>query len=172
VPNCLSLSPLYILYLPFSPSIQYLFSLSSFPHLNLTIIFLSFAISPQVLRNFLCHTPIILPVVYLDYLILSLLSCLFVSLFQSFCSSSLSIFLLLLLFPLLHWHSRFSDSISLPFFCVFFFLFSAAFRRYPRLLPSIHFVFKLCRSLSRFHFQPIPLALFPHYVTWRFSVHS
>jgi hypothetical protein len=32
--------------------------------------------------------------------------------------------------------------------------------------------FKLCRSLPRFHSLPIPLTLFPHYVTCRFSVHS
>jgi hypothetical protein len=37
---------------------QYLVSLFSFPHLNLAIIFLLFyTLSPQVLRNFLCHTP-------------------------------------------------------------------------------------------------------------------
>jgi hypothetical protein len=42
------------------------------------------------------------------------------------------------------------------------FLFSPAFRQYPALLPSIHSVFKLCRSFFRFHSQPIPLALFPH----------
>jgi hypothetical protein len=47
-----------------SPSIQYLLSFSSFSHLNLAIIFLSVALSPpQVLRNFLCHTSLILPVV-------------------------------------------------------------------------------------------------------------
>jgi hypothetical protein len=38
--------------------------------------------------------------------------------------------------------------------------------------PSIHFVFKLCRSLSRFHSPPIPPTLFPHYVTWRLYVHN
>jgi hypothetical protein len=55
--SIVSLSSLHILHLLSSPSIQYLFSVSSFPHLNLAIIFLSFALSLQVLRNFLCHTP-------------------------------------------------------------------------------------------------------------------
>jgi hypothetical protein len=39
-------------------------------------------------------------------------------------------------------------------------------------LPFHPFCPQLCRSLFRFHSQPIPLTLFPHYVTWCFSVHS
>jgi hypothetical protein len=75
------------------------------------------------------------------------------------------IFLLLLIFPLLHWYTRFFDSISLS---PSFFPVSSAFHLNPSLFPSIYFVFKL----SRFHSQPISLAFFPHYVTWCFPVVS
>jgi hypothetical protein len=71
----LSLSSRHILHLFSSPSIQYLFSVSSFPHLNFAIIFLSFALS--------------LPgysLLYLVSLILCLLSC-FVSLSLSVSST-------------------------------------------------------------------------------------
>jgi hypothetical protein len=44
------------------------------------------------------------------------------------------------------------------------FLFSIALRQYPALFPSV--------LLSRYHSQLAPLALFPHYVPWCFSVHS
>jgi hypothetical protein len=61
---CLSLLIAYSAssFLSFHPI---LFSLSSFPHLNLAFIFLSCTLSPQVLRNFLCHTPLILPTLIL-----------------------------------------------------------------------------------------------------------
>jgi hypothetical protein len=95
----------------------------------------------QVLRNFLCHTPLILPVV----------SGFFDSVPSFLLVLHSSIFLLPLIFPLLHWHTRFSDSISLSPSLSCFFLFSTAFRQYPALFPSTHFVFKLCSSLSRFH---------------------
>jgi hypothetical protein len=52
------------------------------------------------------------------------------------------------------------------------FLFSITLSQYPALVPSAHSVFELCRSLSRFHSQLVPLTLFPHYVLWCFSVHS
>jgi hypothetical protein len=66
-------------------------------------------VSPQVLRNFLCYTP---------YLILSLLSCLSVSL--SLSSSSTFIHLAFAsVFPLFHWHT-----LSFLSFSVFFFSFS------------------------------------------------
>jgi hypothetical protein len=73
-------------------------------------------LSPQVLRNFLCHTPLILPIVP--------------GFFDSFPSLSFSLrstnnlFLLILIFPLLHWRTLFSDSISFspsPFSFSFFF---------------------------------------------------
>jgi hypothetical protein len=75
-------------------------------------------LSPQVLRNFLCHTPLILPIVpgFFDS---------FPSLSFSLSSTNnLFLFLLILIFPLLHWHTLFSDSISFspsPLFFSFFF---------------------------------------------------
>jgi hypothetical protein len=67
-----------------SPSIQYLFSLSSYPHLNFAIIFLSFILSlPRY--SFVIHHPY--PCCILDSLILSLLSCLSVSLSLSLSST-------------------------------------------------------------------------------------
>jgi hypothetical protein len=73
-----------------------LFSLSSFPHLNLTIIFLSLVLSSQVLWNFLCHTLLILPVVPLFFHSLpSFFLVPFTQLYilpSSFCSQSFHIF--------------------------------------------------------------------------------
>jgi hypothetical protein len=119
-------------------------------------------LSPQVFQNFLCHTPLILPVVsgFFDSLPSFLL-----------CVSALhsSIFLLLSSFHFF--------TIPLVVFLSFLllhvlFLFSPAFHYYPALFPSVHFVLKLSRSLFRFHSQPL-LALFPHYyVPWCFSVYS
>jgi hypothetical protein len=89
-----------------SPSTQYL------TRLNLAMVFLSFALFfPQVLRNFLCHTSLILPVVsgFFDSFRSFLIVCVFVPFTQ------LYIFLLFLIFPLLHWHTGFSDNISLFF---------------------------------------------------------
>jgi hypothetical protein len=59
-------------------------------------------------------------------------------------------------------HSRFSSSISLSPSL----LLSIAFRQYPALFPSVHFVLKLCRSLSHFHSQPGRLALFLHFTMY------
>jgi hypothetical protein len=72
---------------------------------------------PQALRNFLCHTPPYF-LLYLDSLILFLLSCLSVSLSLSL-SSTFTHLPFALNFPLLH----FSDSIFLSFFSMFFFSF-------------------------------------------------
>jgi hypothetical protein len=70
------------------------------------------------------------------------------------------------IFPLLHWHTRFSYSISLspssP--CFFSLQHSVSILHSSLALP--------CRSLPRFHSQPIPLTLFPHDVTWSCSVYS
>jgi hypothetical protein len=116
--NCMSLliahsAPCFLSFYPI------LVRLSSFPHLNLAIIFLS----PQVIRNFLCHTPLILPLFFF--------ACPCLCPFHSALHSS--IFLLLLIFPLLHWHIRSCGSTFLSFFSLFF-LFSPAFRQYPALL--------------------------------------
>jgi hypothetical protein len=60
--NCLFLSSLHILHLLSFPSTHYLFSLSSFLHLNLAIIFLSLALSLLRYFGISCHPPLILPV--------------------------------------------------------------------------------------------------------------
>jgi hypothetical protein len=109
----------------------------------------------QVRRNFLCPPLLILPVIsgFFDSLSSFLLACVFVPFTQvyvhpsSFCSQSfhfftgitflLVVFLFLLLLRVL-------------------FLFSPAFRHYPELFSSIHFVLKLCHSLSRFHSPLVP----------------
>jgi hypothetical protein len=94
---------------------------------------------------------------YLVSLILSLLSCFSVSFSLSLSSTFIHLHFALNL-SLSSLVVRISFSPNSP--CSF--LFSPAFRQYPALLPSIHSVFKLCRSFFRFHSQPIPLALFPH----------
>jgi hypothetical protein len=116
-------------------------------------------LSPQVLWNFLCHTPLILPVVsgFFDSFPSFLLACVFVPFTQlyihpaSFCSQSFHFF----------------TGIPVPLIVLFLSLFFSALFFF-----SIHFVLKLCRSLFRFHSKPIPLAFFPDYVTWCFSAHS
>jgi hypothetical protein len=92
---------------------------------------------------------------YLDSLSLSLLSCLSVSLFLSLNSTFFR-------FP---FALNLSTSLSSLLRLHVLFLFSPAFCEYPALFPSIHFICKLCRALSRFHSPPIPLVLFPDYVT-------
>jgi hypothetical protein len=74
-------------------------------------------------------------------------------------------------FPLRSHSFHFLTGISVPpavilslFHIRALFLFSIALRQYPALFPSAHSVLELCRSLSRFHSQLAPLALFPHYV--------
>jgi hypothetical protein len=156
--DCLSLSPQQILHLLSSPSIKYLFSHSSFPHLNLVILFFSLLHSLSLGTP---EFPLLYTLLYLDSLILSLLSCLSLSLSSTFIH---------LPFALNFSTSSLYFSLSPSSPCSF--SFSPALRQYPALFPSIHFLFKLCRSLSRFHSQSIPLALFPHYVTWRFSDYS
>jgi hypothetical protein len=106
-----------------SPSIQYLLSLFSFPHINLTIIFLSLKISLPRYSGLSVS------------LSLSLSSTFFHLPFALSTSSLAYLFL---------WY----------YFSLILFLFSPAFRQFPALFSSIHFVFKLCPSLSLFHFQP------------------
>jgi hypothetical protein len=152
----LSLSSRHILHILSSSSIQYLFSLSSFPHLNLTIIFFFRALFPQVHRNILCHAPLILPVVplfsdSLPSLLLVRISVLLAQL-RTHPSSFRS-------------HSfHFLDGIPVPpavllslLLIRVLFLFSIALNQYPALFPSAHSVLEFCRSLSRFHSQLAPL---------------
>jgi hypothetical protein len=100
--------------------------------------YLSFSCTlfPQVLRNFLCHTLPCLILCFSPFF----LACPYLCPFPSVPHSS--IFFLLSIFPLLHWHTR----SSLLLLRVIF-LFSSAFRQSPALFPSIHFVFKLCSFL-------------------------
>jgi hypothetical protein len=136
---------------------------------------LSCTLSPQVLLNFLCHTLLIdtpscilyLESRFFDSLPYFLLVDVFIPFTQlyihssSFCSQSFHFFTgipvpLVVLLPLSPCPFSFLSSIP-PVSCT---------------LPFHPFCPQLCRSLFRFHSQPIPLTLFPHYVTWCFSVHS
>jgi hypothetical protein len=108
--NCLSL-----LIAHSAPSFLSFCFLSSFPRLTYTV-------SPQVLRNFLCHTPFTLPVVsgFFDSLLSFLLICVFVPFTQLYIHP---FFLLLSFFPLLHWHTRsFGRTFLSPSLCSFSFL--------------------------------------------------
>jgi hypothetical protein len=141
----LSLSPYSsILHLLSSNSIQYLFSLSAFPRLNLAIIFLSFALSLP--RYFGISSVIHLSyfVLYLESFILSLLS--YFSVFLSLSLNSTFI-LLLSVSPVLHWHIRFSGSMS-------FSLSSPCFFSFP---SSILFV-SCTISFHPFYPQTFPLS--------------
>jgi hypothetical protein len=118
-------------FLSFHPN---LFSLSSFPHLNISIIFLSFALSLPSCSGISCVIHLSYFLLYLDSLILSLLFCLSVSLFLSFSStcihlpfalnlytSSLIVYFSLLLLRVFSQLSRIpSVSCTLPFlpFCL------------------------------------------------------
>jgi hypothetical protein len=129
-----------------SPPIQYLFSLSFFPH------HFSFfcPLSPQVLRNLLCHTPLILAVVFgfFDSFPSFLSVCVFVFFTQL-------IFLLLSIFPLLRSHTRFSDNIFLsPSSPCFFFSLQHSVSILHSSLPSI--LFSIFASL----FPTFTLSLF------------
>jgi hypothetical protein len=117
--------------------------------------------------NFLCHTPLILPVVprffdFLPYFLLVRVSVPFTQLRihpSSLCSQCFHFFTGIPV-PLVVLR-------SLSFSSAFFFF---SFQHSISILysfPFIHFVLKHCHSLSRFHSQPAPLAVFPHYVTWR-----
>jgi hypothetical protein len=129
------------------------------------------ALSPQVHRNILCRASLILPVV------------------PGFSNSLSSLLLVRVFVSLAHLRAHpfsfrshsfhFLTGISVPpavilslFHIRALFLFSIALRQYPALFTSAHAVLEICRSLSRFHSQLAPLALFPHYVPWCFSVHS
>jgi hypothetical protein len=106
---------------------------------------LSRILPPQVHRNILGHTPIILPVV------------------PGFCDSLPS--LLMLIFPLLHWHTRFSNNISLSPSSACFFSFLSSNPLVSCTLPFHLFcfhTFPLSFPLSRTTCSS--LALSPHYV--------
>jgi hypothetical protein len=124
---------------------------------------------PQVLRNFLCHTFLL----YLDFLFFPFfLACLCLYPFHSALYMHPSFFR--------SQSSHFFTGIPVSLVVLSLFLSLLVLRFFSFLstiplvscTPPIHFVFKLCRSLSRFHSRPIPFVFFPHYVTWRFSVHS
>jgi hypothetical protein len=74
--SIISVSSWHILHLSSSSSVQYLFSLSSFPHLNLVIIFLSLALSLPRYNGTSSAMHLSYSLLYVDSLILSLLSCL------------------------------------------------------------------------------------------------
>jgi hypothetical protein len=89
---------------------------------------------------------------YLDSLILSLLSCLFVSLNLSLTSTFLHLLLLSIL-PLLHWHTRFSGNISLspssPCCILYSFLPSILSSNFAAVFPTFIFtLFFLHSSLT------------------------
>jgi hypothetical protein len=139
----LSLSFRYIhstcAFFPLLPSfIQYLFSLYSFPHLNLAIIFLSFALSLSPPRNFLCHIPLIFPVVSFSSFFILCVFVLFTQLYVHsafFCFQSFHFFtdipVSLIVFLSL------SLSLSLSFFSVFFFSPSFCYSILHSSIPSI-----------------------------------
>jgi hypothetical protein len=147
--------------------VQYLFSLSSFPHLNLAIIFLSFALSFR--RYFGISS-----VIHLSYSLLHLDS-LILPFFLAYLSFSLSLsstFIHLhfaLILPILHWHTRSSGSNNLspssP--CSFSFLssiplVSCTLPFHPFCLQTLPLSFPL--SLSAYS------SSLTRYVTWRFSL--
>jgi hypothetical protein len=128
--------------------------LSSFPHLNLVIIFLSFALSLPRYSGIFTVIHLSYSLFYLDSLILPLLSCLFVSL-----SLSLSSAFIHLPLPLLHWHTRFSGSIPLcPSSPCFFFSLQHSVSVLHSSLPSI-----LSSNFA---------ALFPAFTLSLFLLHS
>jgi hypothetical protein len=146
--NCLSLFIAHSApsFLSFHPIPVFFYS---FPHLN------SFALSlPRYFGiSFVIHLSYSL--LYLDSLILSLLSYLSVSL--SFHSAlHASIFLFLSTFALLHWHTRYSGSISLS----------------PSSPCSFSFLSSIALVFGTLPFHPFcPQTLLFSFVTWRFSVH-
>jgi hypothetical protein len=150
-------------FLSFHPN---LFSLSSFPHLNISIIFFSFALSLPSCSGISCVIHLSYFLLYLDFLILSLLFCLSVSLFLSFSSTCIH-----LPFALNLYTSSLIVYFSLLLLRVFFSTLQDSLSILHSSLPSI-LSSNFGRSLSSFHSQLLPLTLFPHYVTWRFSVHS
>jgi hypothetical protein len=151
------------------PSNTYLFSLSLslplslFPHLNLAIIFLSFALSlaryTGTSSSRTSHTPC--------------------------CTSILLLVRISVPLAQLHTHPssfrsqsfHFLTGIPVPSAVLLslllirvLFLFSIALSQYPALFPSAYSVLELCRSLSRFHSQLAPLALFDSFLTMYPSV--
>jgi hypothetical protein len=132
----LSLSPhnTFCTFFPFLPSNTFLFPLFSFPHLYLATIFLSRVLSlslgsPEFPLSYTSRTP---------------------------CCT----FILSLSSAFIHLPSALNLSAGIPVPLVTFrsilllrvlFLFFLAVSQYPALFPSMLFVLKLCRSLSRFH---------------------
>jgi hypothetical protein len=142
--------------------------LSLFPHLNLAIIFLSFALSLARYTGTSSVTHFSYSLLYLDSLACPYLC-------PSCSAPHTSIILPLSIFPLPHWHTRFfcSTSVSPSHPRSFSFLYSTQsvsctlpFRLFcPRTLPlSFPLSLSACSSCT--------LRLFPHYVPKCFSVHS
>jgi hypothetical protein len=171
--SIVSLSSRHILHL-FSSSVQYLpvlslsLPLSLFPHLNLAIIFLSFALSLARYTGTSSVTHFSYSLLYLDSLACPYLC-------PSCSAPHTSIILPLSIFPLPHWHTRSfcSTSVSPSHPRSFSFLYSTQsvsctlpFRLFcPRTLPlSFPLSLSACSSCT--------LRLFPHYVPKCFSVHS
>jgi hypothetical protein len=143
-----------------SPHIQHLFSLSSFPHLNLTIIFPSLTLSLHRYSRISSVIHLSYSLLYLDSLIIFLLCCLSVSL--SLLLSSTFIHLpLLSIFPHLHWHTRSSGSISLSLsiFSVFFYF-------------SLQYSVSIRHSSLPFILSSNLAALFPAFTLSQFLLHS
>jgi hypothetical protein len=163
---------------PFSPPLSFLCTFSPrlpsntcFPLLVSTSrsrhYFPFFALSLPKYSRISCHTPLILPVVsgFFDYFPSFLLFCIFIPSTQLHSC----IFLLIVIFSLLHWHTRFSDislSPSSPYFFFFSLHHSVSILHSPVLsILSSYFA-------ALFPAFTLSLFLFPHHVTWRFSVHS
>jgi hypothetical protein len=120
--SIVSLSSRHILYPLASSSVQYLFSPSSFLHLNLAIIFLSLALSLFRYTETSSVMHLSYSLLYLDSLILSLLSCLSVSLSLSSALIHLPSALILSTSPLaypflLQYFSLSLSSLFFSFFC-------------------------------------------------------
>jgi hypothetical protein len=116
------------------------------------------------LWNFFCHRPLILPDVsgFFDSFPSFLLVCVFVPFTQ--------LYIHLSFFCCSSFHFFTGIPVSLIVFLSFLLL--RVFYSFASGIPLVSYhPFCLYRSLSRFHSQPIPLTLFPHYVTWRIAVH-
>jgi hypothetical protein len=117
--SLISLHPFHMCSIPLSLSPHTTFC-TFFPLLPSIPIFSLLVPTSSLFFLFLRHTPLILPVVsrFFPFFLACLCLCPFHSALHS------SIFLLLLIFLLFHWHTRFSDSISLSPSSLSFFFFS------------------------------------------------
>jgi hypothetical protein len=128
-----------------------------------------YTLSFQVLRNFLSCTPLTFPVVsgFFDSFPSFLLVCVIVSFTR----------LLLLIFPLLHWHTGFSNRISLsPSSPYFFILSHSRFHSHssPSLLCNLAFLCPLLAPLSNIFLAlslPLLVPFIPRYLP-RTSIYS